>query len=350
MNIKKVLFPLVACIVGIAVALVITEIGLRIKGIGYGRSGHISDPYLHHVNPKNFSFTAHSPSGDFDPFLFKYNEHGFRQRESKDKQQMQYRLALLGDSYTLARELPYEKTFAGMLEAASNSKTRVYNFSVASYSPIHYLVQWKRIISQFKPTHVIVQLYINDISNDREMSKIAVFSENGELEAIPGPKNDWLKVIAMKSYVVRFIFKLFLQLQWRYSNRNTAEQKVIDGFIEINPKISETSLKYITQLFELVTDAGAAFALTVVPSKYRVRGGSYTPDDLEFSDKWKIWAKKHDISFIDLVTPFHAEKKQGKKLFFDHDIHFTEDGCAVVTTEIQKKFPELFTLNYTEKK
>jgi hypothetical protein len=343
---KLMFFSLISIAIGITVAFIVIEIVLRILGIGYGRSAHISDPFLHHVNPKDFTFVAHSPSGEFEPFVLEYNKEGFRQRPIKNMNSV-YRIALLGDSFTLSRELPYEKTFAGLLENACLENTSIYNFAVASYNPILYLVQWEREVKKFKPTHVILQLYTNDIADDTELSKIAQYDKDGKIIAIPGPGDDLLRKLAFKSYVIRYVVKLYLQLEWALENRNNPTLRAIGEYIESNPEITDLSFSYVKKLADIVSQYGAEFAITVIPSKYLMTGDSYDSQELEFSDKWKQWAEMNNIKFIDLVIPFHEASKSGKKLFFTNDIHFNENGSAVTADVIIKEYPRFFkTMNY----
>ena len=72
----------------------------------------------------------------------------------------------------------------------------------------------------------------------------------------------------------------------------------------------------------------------------------YDDSQPEFSDKWKKFSENNSIFFLDLVKPFQASAKEGKKLFFDHDIHFNRNGCEVVASTIKECYPYLFKHQY----
>ena len=72
----KILFRLAAPGLGLLVAFVIVEIGLRAAGMGFGNSPMEPDPVLHHVHPKNYSFIQQHPSGELGGFEIQYNADG----------------------------------------------------------------------------------------------------------------------------------------------------------------------------------------------------------------------------------------------------------------------------------
>ena len=78
-----------------------------------------------------------------------------------------------------------------------------------------------------------------------------------------------------------------------------------------------------------------------VPSKLRIRGGPFSAEEPEFSDKMKAWAKSRGQPFLDLVPPFRAAAAEAK-VFFDRDIHLTPAGHRVVTNAIAEMLPDLF--------
>ena len=74
----KILFRLAALGLGLLVAFVIVEIGLRAAGIGFGNSPMEPDPVLHHVHPRNYSFIQQHPSGELGGFEIQYDADGPR--------------------------------------------------------------------------------------------------------------------------------------------------------------------------------------------------------------------------------------------------------------------------------
>lgn len=340
---RQVIFYTITIFIGALIPVLVLEIVLRILGLGYGRSGHISDAYLHHVNPSSFEYVAHSPAGEFEKCVVKYNSYGFRQNNMETVAQKKKIIALLGDSYTLSRELAYDSTFAGRLESRLADSCGIINFGVASYSPLLYLVQWKRVISQYRPSHVVVQLYVNDTDDDRDYLRHAKYSEDKKtVVSVSGPSSSEMviKQLVMKSYFLRFVFKTWLQIKWLVLHADEFGNKV-GGFIEPNPEIPEISKTSLLQLASAVQASGAQFIITVIPSKCRMQGENCDTSKAEFSDRWRDWSYENGIKFLDLVPSFREAAKQ-EKLFFDRDIHLNSFGSSIVSREVMKVWPELF--------
>jgi hypothetical protein len=159
--------------------------------------------------------------------------------------------------------------------------------------------------------------------------------------AVPDHEGGWLTRQLRKSYLIRFLRKVQLQLLWIYENREK-DKNIVAGMVEENPDITKLSADLIKTLAGEVEATGAQFVLTVVPSKFRIVNNIIDNQTPQFSDKWKVFSQKNNISFMDLTQPFEKEAKKGVQLFFDSDIHFNENGHRIVASELVKHYPNLF--------
>lgn len=326
------------------------EIILRILKIGYGSVPIIYDPLLHHKHSKNYTFYSFSSTGEYGNFLVHYDDEGLTSNpfatNKKNIMNSEIRIAFMGDSYIEGMQVKYNEHVVGILEQLTKHNTVIKNYGVSSYSPILNYLQWKYEVSKFKPTLVILLLFSNDIEGDYEMSKKAIYSSTNELIAIPGPM---LVELGRKSYALRFFNKFYKIIIYNLGNFNSKEiLKNPGGFIEENPNITELSSNLILKLEKAISQSGGKLILMVVPSKYRLQGDFNKQNNttLEFSDKWKIWARNYGIAFIDLVEAFHREYSiKGKKLFFDKEIHFNAEGHKVLAKTIAQAFPEIFNVS-----
>ncbi len=336
-------------LLGICVALVLCEIVLRVLGIHYRTLHMEAHPVLHHVHQPNLSFLYVSDTGAYGDHAVRYDAEGCvvdpdisREEAPADAE---FRVAFLGDSFVEANQVAYRKSFVGFLEQRSIHRALVKNYGVLSYSPILYLLQWRERIHHFEPTHVFVLLYSNDIETDEEMVKSALYSEQGELLAVPGPslRDGKVKSFFRNSHLLLLVRMFQLKLNWVVEHWNAESKLVVGGYIEENPDISPLSGSLTLKLADEVTKTGARFILMTVPSKYRFqeRDGRnpYLP---EFSDKWRDWAERNGVEFLDLVRPFHVTADSGKHLFFEKDVHLNSDGHAVIANVIETSFPEIF--------
>lgn len=339
---KRVIFVILTISFSVSISLVVAEVILRIMGVGYGNAPLESDPLLHHAHPASYTYISHVPTGEYGGHTVYYDEEGLvSDRESTYDWPNSpcFKIAFMGDSFTEANQVAFSDSFVGRLKKSSEGKVIVRNYGVSSYSPIFYLIQWREKVRNINPTHVIVELYSNDISSDEQFSREAVYSNNGKLLAISGPEGGWFNKLLRKSYLIRLVRKVQLQIVWILNNSGKTIS-AMGGFAEENPDLSEMSKKLILILAEEVKSSGAHFALMVVPSKYRLVNEIFDSPDDQFSDKLKKWAETVSIDFIDLVRPFEEANKGGKQLFFDQDIHFTEEGHVIVAKAISEKYPD----------
>lgn len=341
---RNITFVITTISLSLVISIVVAEIFFRIIGIGYGNSPHESDPILHHVNPKNYTFVSHNPTGEYGGHTVYYDKNGLISDpldEHNILKDSRFRIAFMGDSFTEAKHIAFSDSFVGRLKYSRKKTTDVRNYGVSSYSPILYLLQWRERVKAFKPTHVIVQLYSNDISSDKKYLTKAIYSQKDELLAIPGPSGHWITKQLRKSYLVRFLRKTQLQISWSIRNMGKADTSV-GKFIEENPDISDLSKKIMLKLADEVKASGAQFAMMVVPSKFRLVNKIYQSPEPQFSDKWKKWARYNSIDFIDLVQWFEEAGMSGQNLFFDQDIHFNVNGHEVVAKAISEKYHDIF--------
>ncbi|ETR74348.1 MAG: hypothetical protein OMM_00295 [Candidatus Magnetoglobus multicellularis str. Araruama] len=215
----------------------------------------------------------------------------------------------------------------------------VKNYGVSSYSPIFYCLLWEQKVKFFKPDIVIMQLYSNDISSDESYKKIAVFSNDGQITAIPGPPQNKVTQFLRNFYLARFIRKIQLQLNWYFTHENLENKKVVSGYIEENPDLSQLSKDLILKCKQDVEKSGAEFYLFAIPSKYRLTQAELAKHSLqshEFSDKVKLWANQQNINFIDMTDSFRKQSLTGHQLFFKKDIHLSKLGHQCVAKDLSK--------------
>ena len=336
---KKIIFPLILLILSTLIALFMAEITLRILGVGYGNSPQESDPVFHHVHPAEYHFTSHIPTGEYGGHNIYYDADRLVANpapKAEKKRDPNCQIAFLGDSFTEAGQVAYDDSFAGIIDNHSNCTIK--NYGVSSYSPIFYLLQWRKQVKALKPKLVVVQLYSNDISADSSYLKMATKDSGMTVTAIPGPSGSWISTQLRKSYFMRFLRKVQLQVLWMYDNQDK-HKSVVAGMVEENPDITQLSANLIKTLAKEVEASGTQFLLTVVPSKHNIVNHIKNDQTPEFSDKWKVFSEKNNIAFMDLTGIFQKESARGIQLFFAKDIHFNEQGHQLIATELSRRYP-----------
>ena len=111
------------------------------------------------------------------------NSHGFRDRErSYDKPEETFRIAVMGNSWTEALQVPLERTYPALLESDlqkngcfNGKRVEVLNFGVAGYSTGQELLTLQQEVWKYKPDVVLLAFYpARDIANNiRELNNAA---------------------------------------------------------------------------------------------------------------------------------------------------------------------------------
>lgn len=324
--------------VGTVLGLFCAEMMLRCFKVGYGNAPLVSDPVLHHAHPKNYTYLAYAPSGEYGGFLVHYDSEGFAsdpQGYSSNSGRAQARIAFMGDSFVEAGQVPFRSSFVGLVSELIKRNGIVKNYGVSSYSPVIYYLQWKTKVRSFKPTHVLMLLYTNDISDDQSYLKGGVFRQ-GELVAVPGPSSNTGIEFARHSYVVRLIRRLQLQLGWYFLHSDDERAVKVGDYVEENPDITPDTAAYVLRIQKDVVSTGGHFILMAVPSKRMMQSEAKSDASIpDFSSKWREWARLNSVEFLDLVNAFQKARNSGQSCFFREDIHFNQDGHRVVAREIE---------------
>jgi hypothetical protein len=202
---------------GIAFALVIAEIGLRIVGISYP-SFYQVDEYRGHALIPNFSDWWISEGKGY----VSINSDGLRDKEhSTTKPENTYRIAVIGDSFSEAIQVNAEETFWSAIaeklpscSALQGKKVEVINFGVGDYGTAQALMTLKHHVWKYSPDLVLLEIFTgNDIvNNSQALSPADRFSpflkkENGQFKMDLSFK-DTETYRRRDSFVRRFVFSV----------------------------------------------------------------------------------------------------------------------------------------------
>ena len=342
------LYKLIALALGAFVAVLVAEAALRVSGMGFGNSPMESDQFLNHVHPKNYSFVQQHPSGELGGFEIEYDSEGRVFRGSRSApvappgQPQPCRVALMGDSFTEGGQVPFDKSFAGILESAARDRCEVRNYGTRSYSPAIYLVQWTRDVAPWKPDVVFLLLFGNDVREDVRYLATSTRDERGFPTAIHGPDDGWLVSRLRTLYVARFARMVALRAQWAWEHYGQ-EQWTVGGVVEENPEWGGETPALVEEIDRRVKESGSRLIVMAVPSRYRLMGDGKIKVEGDFHQTVKQFTAANGIEFLDLFVPFERASKAGFQLFFRQDIHFAEDGHRVTAAAIARQHPDYFS-------
>jgi lysophospholipase L1-like esterase len=344
----RLLYRLVALVLGVLVAMLVAEAGLRLSGMGFGNSPMEPDYYLHHIHPKSYTFVQQHPSGELGGFEIEYNTEGrvFRGSHATPVipagQTRPCKIALMGDSFAEGGQVPFDKSFAGLLESAARDRCEVRNYGTRSYSPAIYLVQWTREVQPWHPDLVFLLLFGNDVREDFNYLQSSDRDARGFPTAIHGPDDGFLFSQLRKLYVARFVRMVALRAQWVWEHQGQ-EQWTVGGVVEENPEWGGETPALVKEIAKRAKDSGSRMVVMSVPSRYRLMGDGHIKVEGDFHATVKQFTAQNGIEFLDLFTPFERASKAGFKLFFQQDIHFAEEGHRVTAATIARSYPDYFS-------
>ncbi|MCI0390235.1 MAG: SGNH/GDSL hydrolase family protein [Acidobacteria bacterium] len=187
---KKLLLILFSTFFGLAIC----EIGLRLLGYKYSGSTWTSDPLV------GVSLRPGASAWEVDEGVAwtRINSHGYRDLErTVTKPQGVYRVAVLGDSCTEARQVDMDKTFTSLAEAELNRRhcsgerqVEVLNFGIGGVGTGQELLLLRERVWKFNPDMIVLQfLASNDLFNNYRALNISAphkapyfLLRNGKLE------------------------------------------------------------------------------------------------------------------------------------------------------------------------
>ena len=90
------------------------------------------------------------------------NSLGFRSREIAPKQQGEYRIMLLGDSFFWGVGVEEADTVAAAIEKAGKSRLAVHNFSVVGYNTVQELLVARSYVGVLQPDHIVLGFFVGN--------------------------------------------------------------------------------------------------------------------------------------------------------------------------------------------
>ena len=126
------------------------------------------DPIVHHgYKPIT---TCRYKTAEWDTEI-RINSHGLRNKEIEESKN-KFRVLVMGDSFTAAESVDYEKTFVYLAESTlikEGKNIEVINAGVPSYSPILEYLWLREYGLELNPDLVILNFDLGDVSGDNFM-------------------------------------------------------------------------------------------------------------------------------------------------------------------------------------
>ena len=334
----------------------------------YHKKQRVRHDFFHHTLAPNIDYKKTG----WGPKIYRLctDEWGLKYK-CNTKSKNTYKLAIIGDSFVEGIGIPYEETFAGII----NLKTipEIANLGVSSYSPKIYYSKLKYFIEKgFKFNHVIIFVDVSDLIDDmnsyvllrdgkvrdKKWNKkiewyinakfpvldqlIFKFTKNNRYRAtdtILTPLKIFISNENLKIEDIKKIYdkKMNLRAMWTYTNENK-----IKGYDYGIDQGIEEQIRTMDMIYDYLTDRKIKLSVAVYPWPQTILY------DVPYNKHVKIWeefCKRRCVNFINHYPLFmnindSDEKKIEiiKKYYQVGDIHFNAEGNKLIAEDFLKKF------------
>ena len=262
-----------------------------------------------------------------------------------DKEQKNYHIAFIGDSFTEGIGLPFEKTFVGKYKKKSG--LAVVNLGVASYSPNIYLKKIKYLITNniISFDHLVVGIDLTDLEDDWVRSKKNI-KENTKIKK----KNIDLKFFLAKNLPTTYL--ILKKINWYFKihiiknaninhldyYKNKSSWSYIKNYNELDKKI-KNHVNYMEELFFFLREKNIQISVLIYPHQASIK---FDQRNSLYKDIWEKYCIDKCYKFIDAYSIFFdivdkSSKEQVMNMYYiNGDPHFNEKGNNIIFEKLIK--------------
>jgi len=350
---------IIAIFIGIAFALILLELLLRLLPVSEGRhqlAVNDSNPIPRFEENRDFIWSA---DWNFSIVIQKHsNNYGFLNDQDYSREDDSPLMAIIGDSFVEAMQVENKVTMHGILaRELAAYEGRVYSFGVAGEPLSTYLVTAKYVSDEFNATSMVFIIVGNDF--DQSLAKYYRrpglhqfhFTDDGELvlkqsDFEPSIVTRWGRKSALLRYLDSNV-KIF--------NRNLVEEiaellgkpkgNLVDTSANISSERISDSKKAVDEFFNLLpsyTNLNTENILFIVdamrPEIYsdielKAAQGSYS-DIMRRYFIEKAMENSYEVIYMEPIF-INRNHKDGSRFDFETDGHWNALGHKLIAEAIQ---------------
>ncbi len=304
-------------------------------------------------------------SSEFDTIV-NTNNLGFR--GTRDLTSFPVDVGILGDSFAFGYGVNDDETVAEKLQTLLPGRS-VFSYSYANGGfPVDYYL-FLKANENLIPRHAVMLLFLmNDLPYDGTERNLvlgddgAVVSAESKLKdvmpdgtlVIRGPASrhyDWFRLLAetgtgrMLSVLYgRFVTKTYEPPREPAATNGDRASSYYEGQLGPLPLLV---LDHVTRLKQLVDKKGSRFTVFLIPEAFMVDETHpcwFSPAACRRVREGKLvqkavtaWLGKHGVEVVDPTDELTALERQGTKLYFKWDAHWTADGHAAAARLLARR-------------
>lgn len=325
-RLRSALAPGMLVLGGLACSAVLLEIGVRrFEPQPAVRYRYSPDTLYEPIPGARFRYRR----SEFD-IPIEYNADGMRDRERSVRAgKTALRIALLGDSQTEAKEVPFDSTFGQILERSLQSRfpqrnVEVLNFGVSGFGTMASAVRYATLAARFSP-QVVVYVFVDNDPEDNLERDAALYSlRDGKLvfarlsEGTPLERH-LLDMLKRRTHSYAFLRFRLQQIRDRFQRRAMDTPSGQDVGVEATWSVLGLGLE---SLRDLVKGQGAQLLVFQTSSS----GPAMTR---ELQDA----CSRLGLGHYDLTPVFAGERED---LSFEFDGHWRTAGHRIAARELER--------------
>lgn len=280
------------------------------------------------------------------------NSLGFKDSEVRDVplKSNGARILFIGDSITEGVGLPYEKTFVGMIgKSLAPRGVDVLNAGVFRYSPSIYHKKIQYLIEDvgLEFSQVVVFIDVSDAPNENDY----FLDKDGNVRDSDYEKQRIRHILKSNVLLIKLADVILDTLRY---DKQTAEMKTIlrggmgdhlsswtydqEKFEKYAKAGLEKASRHMDALAKLLSDKGVGLTVAVYPWPNQILHKDLKSRQVTH---WRDWAAQSGAGFMNLFPLFINSEEPEKvidRYYLKHDVHFNEEGSALVAAAFLKKF------------
>lgn len=335
--------------------------------------------YMYFHKPNSAGWEV-SPVGEFSPVKLQYNKYGFRNPDFPLTRGKELRVAMMGDSFIEARQVPYKKTSSSLLQEKLRASpgqpgALVINAGISAYTTTTEFLLLKHQVAQFKPDIIVVFFAFNDYT-DNYWYKQYVNYPHFDTEGLPAAlmPEDYAPTVHLSTdaWLARNS-AVFHYLQLQKTSRATkaqgvqVSQAIADGKLltqspkaifkaEFTPeeqRLIDFTHYGISKIKELCEQSNIKLVYAIIPFPAQVNAQEWTlgkeswgyaRDEVisstRYQDLLKGFLESNRIQYIDLL-PYFKQASQTGRVFYGYDGHLNENGNRVIAEATYENIAKL---------
>jgi hypothetical protein len=337
-----VVIPVIALLVGLLIAEGVTRL-LHVAPPPPPEHGvNAADPWLPYM-PRPFSVArGRSASGEFN-FEYKHNSQGLRDIEHSASDSTLTILGL-GDSFTFGIGAPFDSTYLAVLERNLNRRSGVHErVEIVKAGIPRFFPEPERIFlehygARYHPRIVLVGFVPNDIVDTHLGLDDVSVDEQGFLRSRQGRRlGSFGAGLYRHSALARVVLPEITMIMTRMAAPHADDLYVANGPFEKDWLEVENQF---ARMDSLANGMGAKLVIVHIPQRGPPDGRRLVP-----GFRLRLWARDHNIGFVDALPAIFDAESRGARLYWAKDGHCNSEGYAVIAGAIEQYLVEQSLVN-----